>query len=277
MRDEALLSTDPQPDFAARYGPRALILGGSEGIGASFATQLAQQGFDLTLVARNRDALDATAAAIRAAHGVDVDTQILDLTDPAIQQHVAALFDRQDFGLVIYNAGAVHGVGRFLDQPVDKAVSLVRLNCIGPVVIAHRALSAMRARKRGGLILLSSMSGLAGSGFVATYAAVKSFEILLAEGLNWELARDGVDILCAVATLTDTPAMARSGMITGADTAYVPMDPADVAVGALAHLGRTPVWYAAGEAAAAAIQAVPRADLIDGMSRTSAALWGLEV
>lgn len=277
MRDEALLSTDAQPNFAARYGPRALILGGSEGIGASFAAQLAQQGFDLTLVARNCDALDATAAAIRAAHGVDVDTQILDLTDPAIEQHVAALFDRQDFGLVIYNAGAVHGVGRFLDQPVDKAVSLVRLNCIGPVVIAHRALSAMRARKRGGLILLSSMSGLAGSGFVATYAAVKSFEILLAEGLNWELARDGVDILCAVATLTDTPAMARSGMIVGADTAYVPMDPADVAAGALAHLGRTPVWYAAGEAAAAAIQAVPRADLIDGMSRTSAALWGLEV
>lgn len=277
MRDDVQLSTDAMQDFVARYGPRALILGGSEGIGASFATQLAARGLDLTLVARNRDALEATAETIRAGHGVDVETQMLDLTDPAIEQHVATLFDRQEFGLVIYNAGAVHGVGRFLDQPVDKALSLVRLNCTGPLVIAHHALSAMRDRRRGGLILLSSMSGLAGSGFVAAYAAVKSFEIMLAEGLNWELARDGVDILCAVATLTDTPAMARSGMIVGADTAYVPMDPDDVAAGALASLGRTPVWYAAGEEVAAAMRAAPRADLIENMSRTSAALWGLEV
>lgn len=261
--------------FATRYGPRALILGGSEGIGASFAGQLAARGLDLTLVARNRAPLEATAEAVRAAHGVDVETRALDLTDPAIGRHVDALFAEREFGLVVYNAGAVHGVGLFLDQPVEQALSLVRLNCMGPLLFAHRGLSAMRARGRGGLILLSSMSALAGSGYVATYAAVKSFEIVLAEGLHWELAREGVDILCAVASLTDTPAMARSGMVS--TPAYVPMDPEDVASGALAHLGQAAVWYASGEENARQMRATPRDTLVEHMSRASAALWGIEV
>ena len=261
--------------FAERYGPRALILGGSEGIGASFADALAAIGLDLTLVARSAQSLEATAARLRERHGVHVDTRQLDLTGPDLETAAQALIASHDFGLVIYNAGATHGVGLFLDEPVDKALNLLRLNCAGPLIFAHHALSAMRAKGRGGLILISSMSGMAGSGYVAGYAASKAFEITLTEGLHWELAREGVDVMCAVATLTDTPAMRRSGIQMDADPNFVAMDADAVALGALRNLGAAAVWFAAGEEAGRALRAAPRAALTDTMSRTSARLWGL--
>jgi len=267
---------DANADFLNRYGKRALILGGSEGIGASFAELLAGYGLDLTLVARNGAALAKTAAELTARYKVKVDVRSLDLTDPGVEAEAAALLDAQEYGLVIYNAGATHGVGLFLDAPVERALNLVRLNCVGPVVFAHRALGQMRARGRGGLILVSSMSAMAGAGYVATYAATKSFEIILAESLNWELAQDGVDVLCVVAGLTDTPAMARSGMV-GDYAGMTAMQAGDVAAGGLAALGRQAVWYAVGDAAVEAMRKSPRAALTDAMSRSSAALWGIEV
>ncbi len=262
-------------DFLNRYGPRALILGGSEGIGASFADQLAAGGFDLTLVARTVSRLEATAATIRARHGVSVRVQAMDLCSRDSVQGAGEIIASDTFGLVIYNAGATHGAGLFLDQPLQKALDLVALNCTGPLAFAHHALGPMRARGRGGLILVSSMSGMAGAGYVAAYAASKSFEIILAEGLHWEMARRGVDVMCAVATLTDTPAMERSGMIVDADPNFTAMDSATVAAGALANLGRIPVWFAAGTEAEVAIRSAPRLALSDQMSRTSAKLYGL--
>ncbi len=259
--------------FVERYGPRALILGGSEGIGLALAEKLAAAGLDLTLVARSAPALEEAAQAIRQGHAVDVETLILDLTGADVQTRAAQIIAAHEYGLVIYNAGATHGVGLFLDQPVDRALTLARLNCTGPIAFAHPALMAMRGRGRGGLLLISSMSGMVGSGYVAAYAASKSFEIVLAEGLHWELARDGVDVMCAVATLTDTPAMRRSGMVEV--DGLVPMDSATFAHNALAALGSAPVWYAVGDAAVEAMRAVPRIASTAHTSIISAQLWGI--
>lgn len=263
-------------DFLKRYGPRALILGGSEGIGASFAEILAAKGFGVTLAARSKGPLEEAAAKIRAAYKVDVQTRVLDLTGPDVATAADEILNSGEYGLVVYNAGATHGVGLFLDQPVESALNLVRLNCYGPVIFAHRFLTRMRERGRGGYIMLSSMSAMSGAGYVATYSGVKSFEINLAEGLNWELKKHGVDVLCAVAGLTDTPAMARSGMIIDGSTGFTPMKSEDVASGALAALGQGPVWFAPGADAAAAMRAAPRDQLIETMSQASAALWGLK-
>lgn len=263
--------------FLERYGPAALILGGSEGIGAAFADRLAAQGFQLTLVSRSAAKLDVVASELRARHGANVTTHELDLTSPEAIDRAGEIIGNAEFGLVIYNAGAAHGVGLFLDHPLQRALDLVALNCTTTTAFAHHALAPMRERRKGGLIIVSSMSGLVGAGYVAAYAASKSFETTLCEGLHWELARDGVDVMCAVASLTDTPAMARSGMIMDADANYIPMTSDEVARGALANLGAKAVWFAAGDEAATAIRSAPRDTMSDAMSRTSAKLWGIEV
>lgn len=261
-------------DMGKDYGAAALILGGSEGIGRQFAEELAAAGFDLVLVARGAAALAAAAAEIRAAHGVAVTVCARDLTAPGLESFADQLLDAHDVGLVVCNAGATHGVGGFLDEPLEKALKLLRLNCEVPLVFAHKSLKRRGARAAG-LILVSSMSGLCGSGLVATYAAAKAFEIALCEGLHWELARTGIDVLCAVAGLTDTPAMRRSGLSFSAAAAkgYLAMNAADVARGALEQLGRTAVWYAVGEAAAQALRQMPRAQLTIAMSEAAAALY----
>ena len=261
--------------FYDRYGPAALIFGGSEGIGRSFAEALARAGLDLVLVARTASRLEAAAAEIRAAHGVKVDVEPLDLHGTDAADRIAALGASREFGLIVYNAGATQGIGRFAEQPASYALDLVRLNCIGPVAAAHACLPAMIARGRGGLILVSSVSALAGAGYIATYAATKSFEIILAEGLHWELDGTGVDVLCAVAGLTDTPAMVRSGMMANA-AAGAAMSADAVVEGALAALGEQPVWYASGDPAIAAMRAMPRAELSEMMTRTTMSLGGLD-
>lgn len=270
---EELLNTNILKE---KYGPTALILGGSEGIGRQFAEELAGAGLDLVLLARHAGPLESAAAEIRAAHGVAVTPYARDLTAEALEPFATQVLAQHDVGLLVCNAGATHGVGTFLDEPLQKALALVRLNCLAPLTFAHQALR--RRRPRGaGLIVVSSMSGVCGSGLVATYAATKAFQIALCEGLHWELAREGIDVMCAVAGLTDTPAMRRSGLSFSAAAAkgYVPMQANEVARGALEHLGKTAVWYAVGEATAAALRAMPRPQLTVTMSEASAALYNV--
>jgi uncharacterized protein len=263
--------------FRARYGPTALILGGSEGIGREFATQLAAAGLELVLIARRPGPLAQAAAELTAAYGVRVTTCGLDLTSAAAGAALSRLLEQHETGLVVCNAGATHGVGLFLERPLEHALALTRLNCLTPLSCLHPALAHMRARGRGGAIVMSSMSGLGGSGYLATYAAAKAFVIALCEGLHWELAPAGVDVLCAVAGLTDTPAMRASGLSYPAAAAagFVAMDAAQVARGALAALGHASVWYAVGAEAAAGLRALPREQLMLAMTQAAAALYNL--
>lgn len=275
-------------EFARRYGPCALVAGGSEGIGRSLALELAARGLDLVLLARRQEPLEATAREIGERFGVQVDARSMDLTAPDLEHRLDAVVGDREVGLLVYNAGATHGAGFFHDAPLDKALALVRLNCVGPVTLAHALGSRMKTRGRGGIILLSSMSGFAGGGYVAAYSATKAFDMVLAEGLWWELRPFGVDVLGLIAGATATPAMARStvrfdrpGAAEGAagttSLGIVPMSPDDVAREALEHLGRGPIWIAGekNRATAERLTRTPREEVVRLMSEASAKLHGL--
>lgn len=275
-------------DFVDKYGPWALIAGGSEGIGRSFALQLASRGFHLILLARRREPLQATAQEIRERFGVQVSTQEADLTASDLEHRLDEILAGREIGMLIYNAGAVHGAGLFLDKPLEDALALVRLNCVGPLTLVYRIGASMRERGRGGIILMSSMSAFGGVGYSATYSATKAFDRVLAEGLWWELGAFGVDVLGLLAGATTTPAMARSNARfdrthtvsespSAERPATAPMDPDDVACEALAHLGHGPVWIAGetNRAIAELFAHAPREEVIRRMSETSAKLYGL--
>lgn len=275
---------------ARRYGPWALIAGGSEGIGRSFALQLAARGLHLILLARRQEPLEATAQEVRESFGVEVVAHTLDLTAPDVERRLGEAIGEREVGMLIYNAGATHGAGLLHDVPLDKALALVHLNCVGPLTLVHRLGGQMRTRGRGGIILMSSMSALAGGGYVATYSATKAFDRILAEGLWWELGAFGVDVLGVLAGATDTPAMARStvrydrpGSATGdavmQKLAIVPMSPDDVAREALEHLARGPIWIAGekNRATAERLDRTPREEVIRLMSEASARLHGLSL
>jgi short-subunit dehydrogenase len=222
--------------FRARYGPWALVAGASEGLGAEFARQLAGRGVDVILVARRAEVLDGLATELRAISRVGVVTASLDLGRPDLADQLAALTAGREVGLAVYNAAASM-IGPFLDQDLASKLRIVDVNCRGPLVVAHQLGAAMAARGRGGLILMSSLAATQGSPLVATYAATKAFNLVLAEGLWYELGARGVDVLACRAGATRTPGFLASRPRTGAAPV---MDPAPVVRAALAALGRAP-------------------------------------
>lgn len=219
----------------ARYGPWALVAGGSEGLGAAFAEALAAHGLDLVLVARRAEPLDALAATLRAAHGVEVRTLAVDLASPGAADTIDAAAADLEVGLVVL-AAAETRVAAFFDVPLDDKLRAVDVNCRAPLALAHRFGARMRPRRKGGLVFLSSLAGLYGGPYVATYAATKAFDLILAESLAAELASDGIDVVACVAGPTRTPTWTKNAAGVGP----APMEPSAVVAETLAALGKTP-------------------------------------
>ena len=244
-----------------RYGPWAVILGGSEGVGASFAHQLAEAGFNLVLVARKPDALEATAESVRAT-GVDVRTLSLDLTDarsvPALVDATADL----EVGLLICNAGANSYGHRFLDGELEGFQGVIDLNITTPLALAHHYGRLMRDRGRGGIVFVGSLAGYVGAARESIYGAAKAFGRIFAESLWLELRDHGVDVLELVLGVTRTPAMERAGLnfdLPGLNVG----EPDDIAREGLAHLADGPVWIAGGNDKIVEIRSTPdRATLV---------------
>jgi len=134
--------------FRERYGPWALVAGAPDGIGECFARRIAGAGVNVVLLARRAALLEALAAEPRANHGVEARPLAADLTALDLDARVEAATRGLEVGLLVYNAGAVHGARKLHDQPVSHALGLVALNCTGPLLLTHRR--ALRAPARRG-------------------------------------------------------------------------------------------------------------------------------
>jgi len=178
----------------------ALVAGASEGIGAAFARELAASGHDLVLIARRPEPLDALAVELRAT-GRKVETLVLDLggeLEPAL--HAI----EHPIDVVVWNA-ALSLIGPFLETSLEDHQRMLALNTRGPLTAARIFGAAMAERGRGTIILLSSLTALWGTAYLATYGATKAFNLALAEALAAELGPAGVDVLACCAGATSTP------------------------------------------------------------------------
>jgi len=205
-------------------------------MGAAFAHDLAERGLDLLLVDRDEQALEACALSLQAG-GANVDTLVVDLAARESADEVVETAG-DDVGLVVSNA-AIGYVGSFLDQDADGLLAQLDVNCRTPLLLVHRVLPRLVARGKGGVVLLSSLSAMRGSALVASYAATKAWNLILAESLWDELRESGVDVLGVLPGTTRTPGLLSSAPQAGLATANL-MDPADVAREALDALGRVP-------------------------------------
>lgn len=189
-----------------RYGTTALVTGASSGIGASFARRLAREGFStLIVVARRAERLQELRAELTTTHGCTVHPIVLDLASfgaaEVLQARLAEL--QCDVDLVVNNAG--FGVlGALEDIAVDQVSAMVAVNCSAVVDIARRFLPAMKARRRGAMIITSSIVGTLSAPWFGVYAATKSFDLYLGEALHGECRGSGVDVLTVLPGLTKT-------------------------------------------------------------------------
>jgi short-subunit dehydrogenase len=219
-----------------KYGPWALVIGGSEGVGAAFARQLASDGFKLVLVARKQAPLDELARELRARNA-EVRVLSADLSHPQVLDHVRAVTDDVEIGLLVYNAGANNTRGLFVELPEAVTQSVIAINVLGHANFARHYGALMVKRKRGGIILTGSLGGYLGSATLAAYTGAKSFSRVFTEALWAECAPLGVDVLHLNIGFTATPAMARLGM-----PVELAENPENVAREGLENIANGPVW-----------------------------------
>lgn len=231
-------------DLATRYGPWAVIAGGSEGVGAAFARRLAEAGVNLVLLARKEPPLLGTARECEAS-GVQVRTLSIDLADPSAAQRVVDEVAGLEVGLLVYNAGANTHSAEFLDGDLAAFQRVIDLNVTTPLALVHALARPMRDRGRGGVILVGSLAGYMGSVRHTVYGGVKAFGRVFAESLWLELRDHGVDVLELVLGVTRTPAMERVGLDFDVPGMHV-SEPDDVAREGLAALGNGPVHVVSG-------------------------------
>ncbi|ADP82447.1 SDR family NAD(P)-dependent oxidoreductase [Pseudofrankia inefficax] len=224
-----------------KYGPWALVVGGSEGIGASYARKLAARGFNLVLTARKTAPLQALADDLTAA-GTRVRVLSVDLSEADALERTRTATDDLDIGLLIYNAGANSVRGDFVD--LDPAVyrSVIAVNVLGQAEFAHHYGALMCARGRGGIILSGSHASFMGAPTLAAYCGSKAFSRVFSEALWIECEKHGVDVLHLSVGFTATPAMARLGYPLDAA-----QSPDEAAQEALDNIANGPLWIAGGQ------------------------------
>ena len=196
-----------RPGFPQKYGAWAVVLGASEGLGAAFARALAGRGMNLLLVARRRDLLRSLADGCRRNFSVEARCLDGDVAAPDFAGRLRDAVSELEVGLAVYNA-AFAPVGDFTGTDPEDLLRAVDVNVRGPVQALRILLPPMAARGRGAVVLMSSLAGNQGTARLATYAASKAFNKVLAEGLWRELKGQGIDVLACCAGAIRTPGYA---------------------------------------------------------------------
>lgn len=194
-------------DIAQKYGPWALIVGASDGCGALFAERLAHEGVNVALVARRQHLLDTVAEAIHERTGVETQTLAIDLTAADASQSIIDATADLEVGMLVYCAGGDPNYQPFLANPVSAAEALLQRNCLVLMRLCHHFAGLMVERGRGGIVNFTSGAALAGGRNMVAYGGTKAFDMVFTEGLWAELHDKGVDVLCLVLGMTDTPAL----------------------------------------------------------------------
>ena len=143
-------------NFVDRHGPWAVIAGASEGTGRAFAKQIAARGVSCILLARRDAPLLALADEIRAENGVECVVASVDLAASDAFERIRIAVGTREVGLFVSNAGADPYGSRFLDRDIADWLSLAQRNTLVTRQCCHHFAGAMKARGKGGLLLVNS-------------------------------------------------------------------------------------------------------------------------
>ena len=229
--------SEPAEEALARL---ALVTGASSGIGEAYAERLARDGWDLVVVARRHDRLDALARRLAGDYDIHARAIAADLADAAQLNRLLAEITEIEVSLVVNNAALSHYMP-LADLPLETAQSLVDLNVLAPVLVTRSVVPGMIERGEGRIVNVASLLAFSGDWDNpqlprrAVYAASKSFLLTFTQVLASELRGTGVRVQVVCPGVVRTEFHSRQGI----DLSAVPrMEPADVVTASLYDLER---------------------------------------
>ena len=191
---------------------RALITGGSVGIGAALAEVFAEHGHDLILVSRTRDKLEARGRDIEKKFGVSVVCIPEDLADPsgASRLHDAVSARALDVEYLVNNAG-VGLYGKFATTDLGAELKMIQLNVTSVVDLTKRFLPAMMSRRSGRILNVASTAAFVPGPWMSVYYASKAFLLSFSQAIDYELKPTDISVTTLCPGPTESEFKVRAG------------------------------------------------------------------
>ena len=259
-----------------------LVTGGSAGIGAALARELADRSYNLVLVARRADPMRELGEELAHTHGVHVDAEAADLADADARTALLARLQGGEREIVgVCNSAGFGSFGRFADLPLEREQAVVRLNAEALHHVCGAFLPRMVEHGVGAVLNIASTAAFQPVPGLATYAATKAFVQSFSEAVHAELEGTGVSVTC----LSPGPTRTRFGRVAGLEASghvapgFLFSEPADVAreaVDGMVAGRRTVVPGVQNKLSAAGGRLVPRTLLLPLARRVAADRWDEE-
>ncbi|EAZ97519.1 SDR family NAD(P)-dependent oxidoreductase [Marinobacter sp. ELB17] len=197
-----------------------LLTGASRGIGRETALAFARHGGKLVLAGRNQDSLEETRAGVEQAGGEAI-VVAGDVNDAGWRKTVVEKTIQTYGGLdiLVNNAGVV-SAGWLENLSEDDVNTQLQSNLVAPILLTRAALPALRQSPKAAIVNISSIFGLVGMPFYATYGATKAGIAHFGEAMRRELADQGIHVMTVYPGATDTPMMETAGLGDKAGFAY---------------------------------------------------------
>jgi short-subunit dehydrogenase len=221
-------------NFKENYGDWALITGATSGIGAELTSQIAAKGLNVVLVARKEKELIEHATSLQKRYGIETKTISADLSTAEGVEKVTQI--DVEIGLLVLAAG-LEVNGAYEKTPLENELNVIQINVVATLQLTHHFSKAMVKRKKGGILMISSLSGHMPNPYFSNYAGSKAYVLNLGASLYGELKPKGIDLSVLSPGLTNTPMVADNGM-DWSKTPMKAMDPSVVAEAGLNGLGK---------------------------------------
>jgi short-subunit dehydrogenase len=190
----------------------ALVTGASSGIGEAFARRFASMGYDVVIVARREDRLQALKNDLEDRFGVHTTVCVADLTTEDGIATVETLIRQQVHLTMLVNNAGFTQLGYFHEVPLERHLALIQLHMVAVTRLCYAAVPAMIQRRRGDIINVSSMSGIFTYPKSSLYNATKAGMNTLSESLNVEMAQYGIRVQALLPGFTRTDIVNTPGL-----------------------------------------------------------------
>jgi uncharacterized protein len=215
----------------------AVVTGASTGIGATYADRLARRGYDLILVARNGERLDALAARLRSETGRTVKTIVADLTRRSDLEKIENVLRTDSTISVLVNNAGTATLAPLGTANIEKLNSEIELNIVAPTRLSHAVLPGLVSRARGSIINIASVMSQMIQPGNSVYGGTKAYLLHLSQVLNQEVGGSGVHVQAVLPGATRTEIWSTAGIdLDAAFPAEMIMEVGEMVDAALAGL-----------------------------------------
>ncbi len=170
---------------------KALVTGASSGIGRDIARELSKKGYDLVIVARNKERLEELKQELKTK--VEVISLDLSKKENCMKLHEEV----KDIDVLINNAG-FGDFGKFVDTDIEKEIQMIELNITSVHLLTKLYLKDMVNKNQGRILNVASIAGFMPGPLMATYYATKNYIVRLSEAIREELKKQKSDVKISI-------------------------------------------------------------------------------